>query len=70
MARIQTVRVAVGALHDKELVSLVLMSSTTVHSGVCATGYIGRDEAEKMIIDLRTALDSWPRAATASDLGL
>ena len=70
MARIQTVRVVVNALHDKDLVSLVVMSSTTLHSGVSATGYIGRDEAEKLITDLRTTLDSWPRAATALDLGL
>jgi hypothetical protein len=70
MARIQTVRVVVSPLHEKDLVSLVVMSSTTLSSGVSATGYIGRDEAEDLIKKLRAALDSWPREAEAGDLGL
>jgi hypothetical protein len=70
MARIQTVRVVVIPLHDKDLVSLTVMSSTTLSSGVCSTGWISRDEAEDLIKKLRNALDSWPRAVEAGDLGL
>jgi hypothetical protein len=32
--------------------------------------YISRPEAEKLIVRLRAALDSWPREAEAGDLGL
>lgn len=36
---------------------------------LCASAHLSTAEAEKMIADLRKALDSLPRVGTAADLG-
>lgn len=70
MARPQVVATGVTAYHGDDIIAVFMMSSINNRSGVSAHGYISRPEAEKLIVRLREALDSWPRETVASDLGI
>lgn len=70
MARPQVVTTGVTPHHGDDLIALFVTSSINHRSGIGLHGYISRQEAEKLIIRLREALDSWPRETVASDLGL
>ena len=70
MARPQITTTGVTPHHGDDLIALFMCSSMNHRSGIGLHGYISRQEAEKLIIRLREALDSWPREASADDLGL